>query len=112
VAGRPGAAPAVRVEPLTLRADRINGAGVRGLGKARFIDGENADARLGIVAGVAGCGLHHGCGRLCHDQRYLVVDAIAAEPVVAAELQRQPGLAGRLAIAGWCTVAGFRVALG
>jgi hypothetical protein len=56
--------------------------------------------------------LHHGCGRLCHDQRYLVVDAIAAEPVVAAELQRQPGLAGRLAIAGWCTVAGFRVALG
>jgi hypothetical protein len=72
--------------------------------------------------------LRHGCGRLRHDQRYVVVDAIAAEPVVATELQRQPGLAGRhaehlavtpavtlrrwLAIAGWCTVAGFRVALG
>jgi len=125
VVERPRAAPAGRVEPLTLRADRINGTGVRGLGKARFVDGENADARLGIVAGVAGCGLCHGCGRLRHDQRYVVAHAPAAEPVVAAELQRQPGLAGRLAehladtpavavprrlaIARWWTVAGFGV---
>jgi len=58
--------------------------------------------------------LRHGCGRLRHDQRYVIltVTAIAAEPVIATEFQRQPGLAGRLAIAGWCAVAGFRVALG
>jgi len=122
---RPRAAPAGRVEPLTLRADRINGTGVRGLGKARFVDGENADARLGFMADLAGGRVRHGCGRLCHDQRYFVVTAIAAEPVLAAELQRQPGLAGRLAehladapavavprrlaIARWWTVAGFGV---
>jgi hypothetical protein len=57
-----------------------------------------------------------------HDQRHviLVVTAIVAEPVIATEFQRQPGLAGRhaehlavtpavavprrLAISGWCTV--------
>jgi hypothetical protein len=72
--------------------------------------------------------LRHGGGRLRDDQRYVLVHAIAAEPVIATELQRQPGLAGRhaghfavtpavaipgrIAIARWCTVAGFRVALG
>jgi hypothetical protein len=66
--------------------------------------------------------LRHGCGRLRHDQRYVIVHAGTAEPIVAAEFQRQPGLAEylavtpavavprRLAIAGWFTVAGFRVA--
>jgi hypothetical protein len=78
------------------------------------VDGENSDARLGFIADRVGAGLRHGCGRLRHDQRYviLIVTASAAEPVIAAEFQRQPGLAGRLAIARWCTVAGFRVALG
>jgi len=95
---------------------------------ARFVDGDVTDARLGIIASLAGRGLRHGGGRLRHDQRYVVVHAPAAEPVVAAECQRQPGLAGRhaehlavtpavavprrLAITGWRTVAGFRAALG
>ena len=77
------------------------------------------------MADLAGGGVRHGCGRLCHDQQYFVVTAIAAEPVLAAELQRQPGLAGRhaehlavtpaiavprrLAIARWRAVAGFGV---
>jgi hypothetical protein len=76
------------------------------------VDGENSDARLGFIADRVGAGLRHGCGRLRHDQRYVIVTASAAEPVIAAEFQRQPGLAGRLAIARWCSVAGFRVALG
>jgi hypothetical protein len=81
------------------------------------------------MADRVGAGLRHGCGRLRHDQRHviLVVTASAAEPVIATEFQRQPGLAGRhaehlavtpavavpgrLAIPGWFTVAGFRVAL-
>ena len=80
------------------------------------------------MADRVGAGLRHGCGRLRHDQRYVIVHAGTAEPVVAAEFQRQPRLAGwlaehlavapanavprRLAIAGWFTVAGFRVAFG
>jgi len=98
---------------------------------ARFVDGDVTDARLGIIASLAGRGLRHGGGRLRHDQRYVVVHAPAAEPVVATECQRQPGLAGRfaehlavtpavavprrLAVAGrlaitrWYTVAGFGV---
>ncbi len=73
------------------------------------------------MADLAGGGVRHGCGRLCHDQRYFVVTAIAAEPVLAAEFQRQPGCAGRdaehhatppaVAVPGWFTVAGFRIAL-
>jgi len=88
---------------------------------ARFIDGEVTDARLGFMADLAGGRVRHGCGRLCHDQRYFVVTAIAAEPVLAAEFQRQPGCAGRhaehhatppaVAVPGWFTVAGFRIAL-
>jgi len=70
--------------------------------------------------------LRHGCGRLRHDQRYVILHAGTAEPVIATELKRQPGLAGRLtehltvtaavavprrlAVPGWFTVAGFRVA--
>jgi len=64
---------------------------------ARFVDGDVTDARLGIIASLAGRGLRHGGGRLRHDQRYVVVHAPAAEPVVATECQRQPGLAGRFA---------------
>lgn len=88
------------------------------------VDGENSDARLGFIADRVGAGLRHGCGRLRHDQRYviLIVTASAAEPVIATEFQRQPGLAGRhaehlavtpaVAVPGQLAVGGLRVALG
>jgi hypothetical protein len=60
---------------------------------------------------MAGGGLRRGRGRLRHDQRYVVVDAPAAEPVIAAEFQRQPGFSGRHPVAGRITVAGFRIAV-
>jgi hypothetical protein len=70
--------------------------------------------------------LRHGCGRLRHDQRYVIriviVTASATEPVIPTELQRQPGLAGRhaehlavtpaVAVRGQLAIAGFRVAFG
>ena len=98
------------------------------LGRARPVDGEITDARPGFFASMAGVGLRRGCGRLRHDQRYVVVHARAPEPVVATDFQRQPGLAGRCAkhhavtpavavagrvtIPGRFTVPGFRVAFG
>lgn len=97
-------------------------------GQARFVDGDFTDARVGFIANRVGIGLRYDRVRLRHDQRYVVVHAPAAEPVFATEFQRQPGLAGRLAehfaatpavavprrlaIAGWLTLARFRVALG
>lgn len=58
---------------------------------------------------MAGGGLRCSRRRLRHDQRNIVVDAPAAEPVIAAEFQRQPGLAGRHSVAGRIALAGFRI---